>query len=332
MTMKIGINGFGRIGRAVLRAGLDQGLDIVAINDLADADALAHLFKHDSTYGTYDKPVSVAPGALIVDGRRIPVTAYHDPSGIDWTAYGVDLVIEATGRFRSRADAEKHLKNGARKVLVSAPGKDMDVTLVPGVNDAAYRPGLHQIISMASCTTNCVAPMVKVLNETFGLVKGFMTTVHAYTGDQRLLDSPHKDPRRARSAAVNIIPTTTGAARMVGEVLPDLRGRLDGIALRVPVVDGSLTDLAAVVGRQTSVQEVNHAFAQAAQSRLAGVLRYSTAPLVSSDIIGDTASCVFDAPLTQTDGTLVKIFGWYDNEWGYANRLAETATRIAAEQ
>ncbi|GAA0977457.1 type I glyceraldehyde-3-phosphate dehydrogenase [Acrocarpospora macrocephala] len=330
--MKIGINGFGRIGRAVLRAGLDQGLDIVAINDLADADALAHLFKHDSTYGTYDKPVSVAPGALIVDGRRIPVTAYHDPSGIDWTAYGVDLVIEATGRFRSRADAEKHLKNGARKVLVSAPGKDMDVTLVPGVNDAAYRPGLHQIISMASCTTNCVAPMVKVLNETFGLVKGFMTTVHAYTGDQRLLDSPHKDPRRARSAAVNIIPTTTGAARMVGEVLPDLRGRLDGIALRVPVVDGSLTDLAAVVGRQTSVQEVNHAFAQAAQSRLAGVLRYSTAPLVSSDIIGDTASCVFDAPLTQTDGTLVKIFGWYDNEWGYANRLAETATRIAAEQ
>ncbi|MEO3863563.1 type I glyceraldehyde-3-phosphate dehydrogenase [Acrocarpospora sp. B8E8] len=332
MTMKIGINGFGRIGRAVLRAGLDQGLDVVAINDLADADALAHLFKHDSTYGTYDKPVSVAPGALIVDGRRIPVTAYHDPSGIDWTAYGVDLVIEATGRFRSRADAEKHLKNGARTVLVSAPGKDMDVTLVPGVNDAAYRPGLHQIISMASCTTNCVAPMVKVLNETFGLVKGFMTTVHAYTGDQRLLDSPHKDPRRARSAAVNIIPTTTGAARMVGEVLPDLRGRLDGIALRVPVVDGSLTDLSAVVGRQTSVQEVNHAFAQAAQSRLAGVLRYSTAPLVSSDIIGDTASCVFDAPLTQTDGTLVKIFGWYDNEWGYANRLVETATRIAAEQ
>ncbi|GAA1023910.1 glyceraldehyde-3-phosphate dehydrogenase [Acrocarpospora pleiomorpha] len=330
--MKIGINGFGRIGRAVLRAGLDQGLDIVAINDLADADALAHLFKHDSTYGTYDKPVSVAPGALIVDGRRIPVTAYRDPSGIDWTAYGVDLVIEATGRFRSRSDAEKHLKNGARKVLISAPGKDMDVTLVPGVNDVAYRPGLHQIISMASCTTNCVAPMVKVLNETFGLVKGFMTTVHAYTGDQRLLDSPHKDPRRARSAAVNIIPTTTGAARMVGEVMPDLRGRLDGIALRVPVVDGSLTDLAAVVGRQTSVEEVNHAFAQAAQSRLAGVLRYSTAPLVSSDIIGDTASCVFDAPLTQTDGTLVKIFGWYDNEWGYANRLVETATRIAAEQ
>nr|WP_214110467.1 type I glyceraldehyde-3-phosphate dehydrogenase [Acrocarpospora catenulata] len=330
--MKIGINGFGRIGRAVLRAGLAQGLDIVAINDLADAEMLAHLLKHDSTYGTYDKPVAVAPGALVVDGRRIPVTGYHDPSGIDWAGYGVDLVIEATGRFRSRADAERHLKNGARKVLVSAPGKGMDVTLVPGVNDKAYRPETHQIISMASCTTNCVAPMVAVLHETFGLVKGFMTTVHAYTGDQRLLDAPHKDPRRARSAAVNIVPTTTGAARMVGEVLPELRGRLDGIALRVPVPDGSLTDLSAVLARRTSVEEVNQAFAQAARDQLEGVLRYSTAPLVSSDIIGATASCVFDAPLTQTDGTLVKVFGWYDNEWGYASRLAETAARIAAER
>ncbi|NAS25987.1 type I glyceraldehyde-3-phosphate dehydrogenase [Herbidospora sp. NEAU-GS84] len=328
---RIGINGFGRIGRAVLRAGLDRGLDIVAVNDLADPEALAHLLKHDSTHGTYDRPVTSTPGGLVVGGVRIPVTGHHHPSGIDWRAYGVDLVIEATGRFRARADVETHLKNGARKVLVSAPGKGMDVTIVPGVNDAAYDPATHRIISMASCTTNCVAPMVKVLDDTFGLVKGFMTTVHAYTGDQRLLDAPHKDPRRARSAAVNIIPTTTGAARMVGEVLPALSGRLDGVALRVPVTDGSLTDLSAVVSRRTTVEEVNHAFAQAGEGPLAGVLRFSTAPLVSSDVIGDPASCVFDAPLTQVDGDLVKVFGWYDNEWGYASRLAETAGRIAAE-
>ncbi|MEO3811613.1 type I glyceraldehyde-3-phosphate dehydrogenase [Sphaerisporangium sp. B11E5] len=332
MMMKIGINGFGRIGRAVLRAGLARGLDVVVINDLADAGTLAHLLKHDSTFGTYDKPVAVASGALVVDGTRIPVTSHHDPSGIAWEAYGADLVIEATGRFRTRAFAETHLKNGARKVLVTSPGQGMDVTLVPGVNDLAYNPGLHQIVSMASCTTNCVAPMVKVLHETFGLIKGFMTTVHAYTGDQRLLDAPHKDPRRARSAAVNIVPTTTGAARMVGEVMPELAGRLDGIALRVPVVDGSLTDLSAVVSRPASVEEINHAFAQAAGGPLAEVLRYSTGPLVSSDVIGDPASCVFDAPLTQADGNLVKVFGWYDNEWGYANRLVQTAARIAAER
>lgn len=328
---RIGINGFGRIGRAVLRAGLDRGLDIVAINDLADAEALAHLLKHDSTHGTYDRAVTPTSGGLLVGGVRIPVTGHHHPSGIDWRGYGVDLVIEATGRFRSRADVEPHLKNGARKVLVSAPGKGMDVTIVPGVNDAAYDPAAHRIISMASCTTNCVAPMVKVLDDAFGLIKGFMTTVHAYTGDQRLLDAPHKDPRRARSAAVNIVPTTTGAARMVGEVLPAMSGRLDGVALRVPVTDGSLTDLSAVVSRRTTVEEVNHAFAQAGEGPLAGVLRYSTAPLVSSDVIGDPASCVFDAPLTQVDGDLVKVFGWYDNEWGYATRLVETAGRIAAE-
>ncbi len=328
---RIGINGFGRIGRAVLRAGLDRGLDIVAVNDLAGPESLAHLLKHDSTHGTYDRAVAATPGGLLVGGVRIPVTGHHHPSGIDWRAYGVDLVIEATGRFRSREDVETHLKNGARKVLVSAPGKGMDVTIVPGVNDAAYDPAAHRIISMASCTTNCVAPMVKVLDDAFGLIKGFMTTVHAYTGDQRLLDAPHKDPRRARSAAVNIIPTTTGAARMVGEVLPALSGRLDGIALRVPVTDGSLTDLSAVVSRRTTVEEVNHAFAQAGEDALAGVLRYSTAPLVSGDVIGDPASCVFDAPLTQVDGDLVKVFGWYDNEWGYASRLVETAGRIAAE-
>ncbi|MET8158315.1 type I glyceraldehyde-3-phosphate dehydrogenase [Sphaerisporangium sp. NPDC005289] len=329
--MKVGINGFGRIGRAVLRRGLGQGLDIVAVNDVADVETLAHLLKHDSTYGRYERPVAVSASALLVDGHAIQVTGHRDPADIDWAGYGVDLVIEATGRFRTGPEVGPHLKRGARKVLISAPGKDVDVTLVPGVNDSAYDPALHQIVSMASCTTNCVAPMAKVLHDNFGLVKGFMTTVHAYTGDQRLLDAPHKDPRRARSAAVNIVPTTTGAARMVGEVLPELKGRLDGLALRVPVVDGSLTDLSAVLARRTTAEEVKQLFAEAAQGPLKGVLRYSTGPLVSSDVIGDPSSCVFDAPLTQADGELVKVFGWYDNEWGYASRLVETATRIAAE-
>ncbi|GGK94030.1 glyceraldehyde-3-phosphate dehydrogenase [Sphaerisporangium melleum] len=329
---KVGINGFGRIGRAVLRRGLAQGLDIVAVNDVAGAETLAHLLKHDSTYGRYDKSVAVSASALLVDGKSIQVTDHRDPGAIDWAGYGVDLVIESTGRFRTGTDVAPHLKRGARKVLITAPGKDVDVTLVPGVNDSAYDPGLHQIVSMASCTTNCVAPMVKVLNDNFGLVKGFMTTVHAYTGDQRLLDAPHKDPRRARSAAVNIVPTTTGAARMVGEVLPELRGRLDGVALRVPVVDGSLTDLSVVLAARATAEEINQVFAEAAQSPpLKGILRYSTAPLVSSDVIGDPSSCVFDAPLTQADGELVKVFGWYDNEWGYVSRLVETAIRIAGE-
>ncbi|GAA1684851.1 type I glyceraldehyde-3-phosphate dehydrogenase [Nonomuraea maheshkhaliensis] len=330
--MRIGINGFGRIGRAVLRrtlqAGSESGLEIVAVNDITDAAALAHLLRYDSTYGPLDVPVTASPGALEVGGRTIAVTAHRDPAEIDWAGHGVELVIDATGRFRTREALAAHLKAGARRVLLSAPGKGLDATIVPGVNDAAYDPDRHEIVSLASCTTNCVAPMVKVLHERFGLVRGFMTTIHAYTGDQMLLDAPHKDPRRARSAAVNIVPTTTGAARMVGQVLPELDGRLDGVAIRVPVEDGSITDLSAQLGRPATVEEVNDAFAAAAASGLRGVLRYSTDPLVSRDIIGNPASCVFDSALTQASGDLVKVFGWYDNEWGYANRLAEMARRM----
>ncbi|MDF5755212.1 type I glyceraldehyde-3-phosphate dehydrogenase [Spongiactinospora sp. TRM90649] len=328
--MKIGINGFGRIGRAVLRCGLPTGLDIVAINDVADVAALGHLLKHDSTYGVFGSSVVASSDTLDVDGRLIAVTAHRDPADIDWAAHGVDLVLECSGRFRSRDDAARHLKGGARKVLISAPGKGVDATIVPGVNDGVYDAGRHDIVSLASCTTNCVAPMAKVLHRSFGIVKGIMTTVHAYTGDQRLLDTPHKDPRRARSAAVNIVPTTTGAARAVGVVLPELTGRLDGVALRVPVEDGSLTDLAVVLRRPVTREEINLAFAEAAADELRGILRYSTDPLVSRDVIGDPASCVFDAPLTLADGELVKVFGWYDNEWGYANRLAEMAAVMAA--
>jgi glyceraldehyde 3-phosphate dehydrogenase len=327
--MRIGINGFGRIGRAVLRRALSTDLDIVAINDITDPAALAHLLKHDSTYGPLDLPVTASVTTLEVNGKTIAVSACADPAEIDWRAHGVELVIDATGRFRTRDGLAGHLKAGARRVLLSAPGKDLDATIVPGVNDAAYDPARHEIISLASCTTNCVAPMVKVLHEHFGLVRGFMTTIHAYTGDQMLLDAPHKDPRRARSAAVNIIPTTTGAARMVGQVLPELNGRLDGIAIRVPVEDGSITDLSAQLSRPVTAQEVNDAFAGAAQNELRGILRYSTDPLVSRDIIGDAASCVFDSALTQSGGDLVKVFGWYDNEWGYANRLVEMAQRMA---
>ncbi|GAA4039237.1 type I glyceraldehyde-3-phosphate dehydrogenase [Nonomuraea soli] len=326
--MRIGINGFGRIGRAVLRRALVTDLEIVAINDITDTETLAHLLKHDSTYGTLPLPVSVSGPAITVAGREIAVTAERDPAGIDWRGYGVDLVIEATGRFRTREDAARHLKAGARRVLISAPGKSVDATIVPGVNDAAFDPIRHEIVSLASCTTNCVAPMIKVMHENFGLVKGFMTTIHAYTGDQNLLDAPHKDLRRARSAAVNIVPTTTGAARMVGQVLPELAGRLDGVAIRVPVEDGSITDLTAVLSREVTAEEVNEAFEVAAESSLDGILRFSKAPLVSRDIVGDPASCVFDSALTQADGALVKVFGWYDNEWGYANRLVEMAGRM----
>jgi glyceraldehyde 3-phosphate dehydrogenase len=332
MATKVGINGFGRIGRAFTRLALERGdVEVVAVNDITDARTLAHLLEFDSTYGRLGRNVEYDDRALTVGGRRIAVLSERDPAAIDWAGLGADIVVEATGKFRGREAAAAHLKGGARKVLISAPGKGTDLTVVLGVNEAAYDPRLHDVISNASCTTNCVAPMVKVLHDAFGVERGFMTTIHAYTGDQMLLDGPHKDLRRARSAAANIVPTTTGAARATGEVIPALAGKLDGVAVRVPVEDGSLTDLAVVISRETTAQEVNEAFAAAATGPLAGIVRYSTDPIVSRDIIGDPASCVFDSPLTQASGSLVKVFGWYDNEWGYTARLADLAALVGSQ-
>ena len=332
MVTRVGINGFGRIGRAFTRLALDRAdLEVVAVNDITDARTLAHLLEYDSTYGRLGRPVSYGDGSLLAGDTAVAVLSQRDPARIDWAALGADIVIESTGRFRTREAAAAHLKGGARKVLISAPGKDPDLTVVLGVNTADYDPQRHDVISNASCTTNCVAPMVKVLHDAFGVERGFMTTVHAYTGDQMLLDGPHKDLRRARAAAVNIVPTTTGAARATGEVIPALAGKLDGVALRVPVEDGSLTDLAVVLRREVTAETVNEAFGEAARGPLAGIVRYSTDPIVSRDIIGDPASCIFDAPLTQAAGTLVKVFGWYDNEWGYTSRLADLAILIGSQ-
>jgi glyceraldehyde 3-phosphate dehydrogenase len=332
MATRVGINGFGRIGRAFTRLAAERAdLEVVAVNDIADARTLAHLLEFDSAYGRLGRRVEFDDHALTVGGRRITVLAERDPAAIDWGALGADVVVESTGKFRSREAAGAHLKGGARKVLISAPGKGADLTVVLGVNSGDYDPLRHDVISNASCTTNCVAPMVKVLHDAFGVERGFMTTIHAYTGDQNLLDGPHKDLRRARSAAVNIVPTTTGAARATGEVIPALAGKLDGVAVRVPVEDGSLTDLAVVVSTPVTAQAVNEAFAAAAAGPLAGILRYSTDPIVSRDIIGDPASCVFDSPLTQANGTLVKVFGWYDNEWGYTSRLADLAALVGSQ-
>jgi glyceraldehyde 3-phosphate dehydrogenase len=329
MTTRVGINGFGRIGRTFTRVALERtDLEVVAVNDITDARTLAHLLAFDSTYGRLGRTVEHTQDSLIVGGTAIAVLSERDPAAIDWGKLGADVVIESTGKFRTRDGAALHLKGGARKVLISAPGKGVDLTVVLGVNDGDYDPEHHDVISNASCTTNCVAPMVKVLNDTFGVVQGFMTTVHAYTGDQMLIDGPHKDLRRARSAAVSIVPTTTGAARATGLVIPAVVGKLDGVALRVPVEDGSLTDLTVVLSREVTAEEVNQAFSAAASGLMEGILRYSTDPIVSRDIIGDSASCVFDSPLTQASGTLVKVFGWYDNEWGYTCRLADLAALV----
>jgi glyceraldehyde 3-phosphate dehydrogenase len=330
VTTRIGINGFGRIGRSFLRrASEGSDLEVVAINDITDPRTLANLLDFDSTFGRFGRSVGYTDDSITVDGRSIAVLSRRDPADIDWGGFGADVVIEATGKFRSRDQAALHLKGGARKVLISAPGKNADVTIVLGVNDGAYDPHQHDVISNASCTTNCVAPMAKVLNDAFGLDRAFMTTIHAYTGDQMLLDGPHKDLRRARSAAVSMVPTSTGAARATGEVIPALAGKLDGISVRVPVEDGSLTDLAAVLNTEVTVEQVNDAYRSAAESgSLAGLLKYSTDPLVSRDVIGDASSCVFDSDLTQAAGTLVKVFGWYDNEWGYTCRLADLAAFV----
>ncbi len=332
MTTRIGINGFGRIGRALVRCSLDRDdLEIVAVNDITDVRTLAHLLAFDSTYGRLPAAVSHTEDSILVGGRSIRALAARDPAAISWGELGADVVVESTGKFRSRDDAALHLKGGARKVLISAPGKNADLTVVMGINDGDYDPVVHDVVSNASCTTNCVAPMAKVLHDAFGLVQGLMTTIHAYTGDQMLLDGPHKDLRRARSAAVSIVPTTTGAARTTGLVIAELAGRLDGVAVRVPVEDGSLTDLTAVLTREVTADEVNSAFQQAAETGpLAGIMRYSTDPLVSRDIVGDPASCIFDSGLTQAAGSLVKIFGWYDNEWGYTCRLADLAALMGA--
>ncbi|CBG68225.1 MULTISPECIES: type I glyceraldehyde-3-phosphate dehydrogenase [Streptomyces] len=335
MTVRVGINGFGRIGRTYLRAALDRaeagtrGVEVVAINDITSPATLAHLLEYDSTFGRIGREVLHDDSSITVDGRRIEVTAERDPAALRWSDHGADIVVESTGRFRDRESAALHLKAGAHTVLLSAPGKGVDATIVMGVNDGTYDRHRDRIVSAASCTTNCVAPMVKVLDDAFGIERGVMTTIHGYTNDQALLDGPHKDLRRARSAALSIIPTSTGAARAVGLVMPELAGTLDGIAVRVPVEDGSLTDLAVVLEREATVEEVDAAFRTAADGPLHGILRVSNAPIVSRDVIGDPSSCVFDPGLTQVNGTLAKVFGWYDNEWGYTNRLLDLTALVA---
>ncbi len=331
MTVRVGINGFGRIGRNYLRAAKGKDVELVAVNDLTDNKTLAHLLKYDSTFGRLDGDVSYDDESITVAGQRIAASAQRDPAQLPWGDLGVDVVIESTGHFTKRDDAALHLKGGAKKVIISAPAKDEDVTIVMGVNHDKYDPASHDIISNASCTTNSVVPLAKVLLDNFGIEKGFMTTIHAYTNDQVILDFPHKDLRRARSAAVNTIPTSTGAAKAASLVIPELKGKLDGIALRVPVEDGSLTDLAVVLGRDTTVEEINDAYKQAAEGPLQGIIRYSTDPIVSRDIVGDDASCIFDSPLTQANGNLAKVFGWYDNEWGYSMRLVDLTVLVGQQ-
>ena len=323
--MKVAINGFGRIGRNFFRAVKKTGadIDIVAINDLTDANTLAYLLQYDTVHGRYDGKVAVIDDGLEVDGDTFKVFAEREPENLPWADLDVDVVIESTGVFRTNEQASRHRKAGANHVIVSAPVSDPDYTVVVGVNDEGLDPDIHKIISNASCTTNCVAPMVKVLHEQFTIVQGMFTTVHAYTTDQEILDLPHPDPRRGRAPAANIIPTSTGAAAAIGKVLPELAGRFEAKALRVPVADGSITDLVVTVESDVSVEAVNEAFKAAADGALAGVIRYSTDPIVSSDIIGDPASTIFDAPFTTVSDKMVKVFGWYDNEWGYSSRIVD---------
>jgi glyceraldehyde 3-phosphate dehydrogenase len=329
---RVGINGFGRIGRNFFRAGLNRAdYEIVAANDLGDANTMAHLLRYDSTLGNFPGDVELDSGVLKAGGHDIQLLAIRDPGEMPWRDLGVDIVIESTGFFTKREGAQKHLDAGAKKVVISAPATDPDITVALGVNDDKYDPEQHHIISNASCTTNCIAPMAKVLNDAFSIERGLMTTIHAYTADQRLQDMPHEDLRRARAAAINLIPTSTGAAKALGLVLPELSGKLDGVAVRAPVPTGSVTDLVAVVSRETTKDEVNAAFEKAASSgSLQGYLQYSDAPLVSTDIQQSPYSCIFDSGLTMAIGNLVKIFGWYDNEWGYSNRLVDLVNKLAA--
>jgi glyceraldehyde 3-phosphate dehydrogenase len=339
VSIRVGINGFGRIGRNFWRAlqsaqagGQAAEVEVVAANDLTSPATLAHLLKYDTVLGTLAEDVTVDGDSIRVGGRSMKIIAERDPGALPWRDLGVDLVLESTGRFTAAADAGKHLAAGAKKVIISAPAKGEDITIVMGVNDGAYDPAAHNIISNASCTTNCVAPLAKVLLDNFGIVKGLMTTIHAYTNDQVILDFPHKDLRRARAAAQNIIPTTTGAARATALVLPELKGKLDGMSMRVPVMDGSVTDLVVQVGREVSTEEVNAAYRAAADGGpLKGYLSYTSDPLVSSDIVGTPYSCTFDSELTMTFGDQVKVIGWYDNEFGYSSRLVDVAVLVGSQ-
>jgi len=329
--IRVAINGFGRIGRMVFRAAYEQGfegLDVVAVNDLTDTKTLANLLKYDSVHGKFKGEVAFDNDSLYVNGKKIRVFAERDPSNLPWKEFGIDVVIESTGFFRKRADAAKHLEAGAKKVLISAPSKDADFDVVLGVNEHKYNKNEHHIISNASCTTNCLAPIVKVLHDNFGIEKGLMTTVHSYTGDQRLVDAPHKDLRRGRAAAHNIVPTTTGAAIAVTKVIPELQGCLDGMAIRVPTPDGSITDFVCTLKKEVSVEEINNLFKNVSQYHLKGILEYSEEPLVSSDIVGNPHSSIFDAPSTKVIGNMVKIVAWYDNEWGYSNRMVDIARKL----
>ncbi len=334
MGTTIGINGFGRIGRNFFRALTKSPADIevVAVNDITDPATLAHLLKYDSVLGVLDREIKVTDSGFSVDGSEVRVLSERDPASLPWGDLGAEIVIESTGLFTKKTDAAKHIEAGAKKVIISAPAKDEDFTVVMGVNDEDYDPAEHHVISNASCTTNCVVPMAKILEDAWGIEKGFMTTCHAYTNDQHTLDLPHPDLRRARAAAINIIPTSTGAAKAAALPMPQLKGRLDGLALRVPVPDGSITDLVAIVKAEVSVDDVNNAYREAAQSAgMKGILEYTEDPIVSSDIVGNSHSCILDGQSTMTNGNLVKVLGWYDNEWGYSNRLVDVVEMVASK-
>ena len=333
MATKVGINGFGRIGRNFFRALLVSGADveIVGINDLTDTKTLAHLLKYDSILGRIGIPVEAAEGAIIVNGTSIPVFAERDPANLPWAKVGAEIVVESTGFFTDAADAGKHITAGAKKVIISAPAKGEDITIVMGVNDQDYNPATDNIISNASCTTNCLAPMAKAIDDAFGIERGLMTTIHAYTNDQSILDFPHSDLRRARAAALNMIPTSTGAAKAIGLVLPHLKGKLDGYAMRVPVPTGSATDLVVELRTAATKEEVNAVVKAAAEGPMKGILVYTEDPIVSTDIVTDPASCIFDSSLTNANGNMVKVLGWYDNEWGYSNRLVDLVNLVGAK-
>jgi glyceraldehyde 3-phosphate dehydrogenase len=331
MAVRVGINGFGRIGRNFFRAARTRRADIdfVAVNDLGDPATMAHLLRYDSVLGPMPETVTHADGAIVVGDEELRVLSERDPARLPWRDLGADVVLESTGLFTSREKAQLHLEAGAQKVVISAPATDPDVTLVLGVNEDVYDRESHHIVSNASCTTNCIAPVVRVLHDAFGIESGYMTTIHAYTNDQQILDLPHKDLRRARAAAVNLIPTSTGAARAIGLVIPELKGKLDGVAVRAPVADGSIVDLVATLGRDVTADEVNATFADVAdRGRLEGILQYTTDPIVSSDVIGNPYSSIFDSGLTMAHGRVAKVFSWYDNEWGYSNRLVDLVQRL----